>query len=53
MSEKICKAWYSVYLYKDNQLPIDFKTQNNVKNTLNGMALVTIFFFKLFNFKEI
>jgi len=44
MSEKICKAWYSVYLYKDNQLPIDFKTQNNVKNTLNGMALVTIFF---------
>lgn len=52
MSEKICKARYSVYLYKENQLPIDFKTQNNVKKILNGMTLVTIFF-KVFNLKEI
>lgn len=42
MFEMICKAWYSVYIEK-TITPIDFKTQNNQENTLNGMALVTFF----------
>lgn len=43
MFEKICKAWYSVYIEREPITPTDFKTQNILKNTLNGKALVTLF----------
>lgn len=43
MFEKIYKAWYSVYTEREPITPTDFKTQNNLKNTLNGKALVTFF----------
>lgn len=39
--KKIYKIWYSAYIERELITPTDSKTQNNLKNTLNGKALVT------------
>lgn len=51
----VCKDLQSLVqclYWKRTNNPIDFKTQNNLKNTLNGKALSDIIS-KAFNLKEI